>query len=77
MANTLEKLFPFSTLKTNAATICPVYKEFSAPIIAGQYVFSESTTPAVEIGTLSQGQKGLLPGFKFRRTARRMISRRV
>lgn len=65
MANTLEKLFPFSTLKTNAATICPVYKEFSAPIIAGQYVFSESTTPAVEIGTLSQGQKGVIAGIQI------------
>ena len=65
MADTIQKLFPFSTLPPGAVTIYPVYKEFSAPVVAGQYVFSEATTPAVEISTLAQGQRGVIAGIQI------------
>ena len=66
MADSVEKLFPFSTLPENAVKITPVYLEFSAPIVGGYYVFSEATTPAKDTEiSLPQGQKGVIAGIQI------------
>ena len=63
MANTLQNLFPFSTINPVRAQVYPVNVEFNAPIIGGEYVFDESTTPAKSFGTgLSQKQTGVIAG---------------
>lgn len=62
MALTLNSLFPFSTLPKNGVTIHPTMVEFEAPIIAGKYVFSRSTTPPKSFGKLMQDQAGLIAG---------------
>lgn len=62
MANTLQNLFPFSTISPARALIYPVSVTFSAPIIAGEYVFSEATTPAQVFGRLPQNQTGVIAG---------------
>ena len=62
MAQTLNSLFPFSTLPQKGVTVYPVAVEFEAPIIGGKYVFSEATTPAVEFGKLMQKQAGIIAG---------------
>lgn len=62
MANTLNSLFPFSTLPIKGATVYPVMVEFEAPIIAGKYVFSKQTTPAKDIEHLNQEQAGIIAG---------------
>lgn len=62
MANTLQNLFPLSRLNPDDCNIFPVYVKFSAPIVAGQYVFSPVTTPAQSFGHLSQPQAGIIAG---------------
>lgn len=62
MANTLQNLFPFSTIEPVNAEIYPKTVIFSAPIIAGEYVFSDTTTPPQELGTLPQGKTGIIAG---------------
>lgn len=62
MANTYQNLFPFSTIDHTKALVYPVSVEFSAPIIAGHYVFSENTTPMKEFGKLLQTQTGVVAG---------------
>ena len=62
MANTLQNLFPFSTIQPNNATVYPVSVTFSAPIIAGQYVFNDTTTPPQVFGRLPQDQTGVIAG---------------
>ena len=62
MANTLQNLFPFSTIAPSNATVYPVSLTFAAPIIAGEYVFDETTTPRQRIQTLSQNQTGIIAG---------------
>ena len=62
MANTLQNLFPFSTINYNRALIYPKTVEFSAPVIAGEYVFNDTTTPPQSFGTLPQNQTGIIAG---------------
>lgn len=62
MANTLQNLFPFSTIRPNGALIYPCSVEFDAPIVAGHYVFNETTTPPVRFGKLLQNQTGVIAG---------------
>ena len=60
MANTKYSLFPFSTISKNDFTVYPVSIEFKAPLVAGKYVFSASTTPAKVFGELLQGEHGFV-----------------
>lgn len=62
MANTLQSLFPFSTVSPHSTQVEPCSVEFSAPIQAGHYVFSKATTPAKQFGTLAQGKTGVIAG---------------
>lgn len=62
MSNTLQSLFPYTKNNAKDFTVYPCYVEFSAPLVAGKYVFSEATTPAVNFGKLLQGQKGIIAG---------------
>lgn len=62
MAATLQSLFPMTQNKGSEFDIHPCYVEFSAPVIAGKYIFSEATTPAVKFEKLNQGQTGIIAG---------------
>lgn len=62
MAATLQSLFPQIKPDMEGFTVFPCYAEFSAPVIAGKYVFSELTTPSVDFGKLLQGQTGIIAG---------------
>lgn len=62
MAFSLQSLFPFSTVSPESTQVYPRSVMFSAPIQAGEYVFSEATTPAQEFGTLTQGKTGVIAG---------------
>ena len=62
MANTLQNLFPFSTIRPAGALVYPCAVEFSAPIQAGFYVFDDTTTPPVKFGKLLQQQTGVIAG---------------
>lgn len=62
MANTLSSLFPHTCNNWKDFNIFPCYAEFSAPLIAGKYVFNERTTPPVEFEKLLQGQVGYIAG---------------
>ena len=63
MAATIQNLFPFTKNKYEDFTVYPCRLTFSAPIINGKYVFSESTTPAQEFGKLLQKQTGIIAGI--------------
>lgn len=65
MANTINKLFPFSTLDPSKVKICPKFVEFRAPIVGGKYIFSEATTPAQNFGELPQNQTGIIAGVQI------------
>lgn len=62
MANTLQSLFPFSTISPDRAHIYPVTVKYSAPIIGGEYVFNDTTTPPQIFGQLPQEQTGVIAG---------------
>lgn len=62
MSQTLNSLFPFSLLRAEKVDICPAVVVFEAPIVAGEYIFSEATTPAKVFGDLPQGQAGVIAG---------------
>ena len=62
MANTLQSLFPFSTVSPESTKVYPQFVEFSAPIQAGNYVFSKDTTPPHPFGVLEQGKMGVIAG---------------
>lgn len=62
MSQTLNSLFPFSLLRSEKVDICPAVVVFEAPIVAGEYIFSEATTPAKVFGDLPQGQAGVIAG---------------
>lgn len=62
MANTLNSLFPFSTVSPESTQVTPKAVEFSAPIEAGHYVFNKDTTPPKDIGILPQGKMGVIAG---------------
>lgn len=62
MANTLQNLFPFSTINPSRALVYPCAVEFSAPITAGHYVFKDENR--VSFGTtLLQEQTGVIAGI--------------
>lgn len=63
MANTLQSLFPFSTIPHDTTDIEPCAVEFSAPIVAGHYEFNETTTPSKRFGDLIQGKTGIIAGI--------------
>ena len=62
MANTLQNLFPFSTIRPNGAQVYPCAVEFSAPIVGGFYVFDKVATPPKWFNKISQGQTGVIAG---------------
>lgn len=62
MAATIQSLFPFTNNVAEDFTVYPCRLSFSAPIINGEYVFSEATTPAQKFGKLLQDQKGVIAG---------------
>lgn len=62
MAATIQSLFPLSKVDSKDFIVFPCFLEFSAPVIAGKYVFSESTTPAQKFGKLLQKQTGIIAG---------------
>lgn len=62
MAQTIQSLFPFTENRAEYFNIYPVYLKFSAPIVAGQYVFNETLTPSQVFGKLLQPQKGVIAG---------------
>lgn len=63
MAQTIQNLFPKTDNRAEDFTVYPCCLKFSAPIIAGKYVFSRQTTPPQEFGKLLQGQKGVIAGL--------------
>lgn len=63
MAATIQSLFPFSTIDPDKATIYPRLASFEAPVIGGEFVFNETTTPPVNFGKVLQGQKGVIAGL--------------
>lgn len=62
MAATIQSLFPQTDYPGKQFTVYPCNVEFSAGIVAGKYVFSQKTTPAVKFGELLQGQTGIIAG---------------
>lgn len=62
MAATIQSLFPQTDYPGKKFTVYPCNVEFSAGIVAGKYVFSQRTTPAVKFGRLLQGQTGVIAG---------------
>lgn len=63
MAATIQSLFPYSTIDPNKVTIYPRLASFEAPVIGGEFVFNETTTPPVNFGKVLQGQKGVIAGL--------------
>ncbi len=62
MANTLQNLFPFSTISPARAQVYPCAVEFIAPITAGHYVFKDENR--VSFGTkLLEKQTGVIAGI--------------
>ena len=62
MANTLQNLFPFSTISPARALVYPCAVGFSAPITAGHYVFKDDNR--VSFGTkLLEKQTGVIAGI--------------
>lgn len=62
MANTLQSLFPFSTISQKNVQVYPCTVEFSAPLVAGHYVFDDVNTPPQVFSDLSQEQTGVIAG---------------
>lgn len=63
MASTIQSLFPMTPNRAEDFTIYPCAVNFSAPIVAGKYVFSDATTPPQVFGKLLQMQKGIIAGI--------------
>lgn len=63
MAQTIQSLFPFTENRAEHFNVYPVYLKFSAPIVAGQYVFNDTLTPSQVFGKLLQPQKGIIAGI--------------
>lgn len=59
---TIQSLFPYTQNRAEDFTVVPCYCEFSAPVVAGKYVFDYTLTPPVEFEKLLQGQKGIIAG---------------
>jgi len=63
MAATIQSLFPYSTIDPHKVTIYPRLASFEAPVIGGEFVFNETTTPPVNFGKVLQGEKGVIAGL--------------
>lgn len=63
MAATIQSLFPRSLIDTHKVTIYPRLASFEAPVIGGEFVFNETTTPPVNFGKVLQGEKGVIAGL--------------
>lgn len=63
MAATIQNLFPMTENRAKDFTVYPCYLKFSAPIQAGKYVFSRTTTPPQVFGKLLQKQIGVIAGI--------------
>lgn len=62
MANTIQSLFPFTKNRAENFNVYPCYCQFSAPVVAGKYVFNSVLTPKVSFGKLLQPQIGIIAG---------------
>lgn len=62
MANTIQSLFPYTQNRSKHFNVYPCFATFAAPVIAGKYVFNETTTPPVVFGKLLQQQRGIIAG---------------
>ena len=62
MANTVQSLFPFSTIPLESTQVTPCTVEFYAPIIAGHFEFNNDTTPPQWFESLQQGKIGVIAG---------------
>lgn len=60
---TIQNLFPLTKNRAEDFTVYPCYLKFSAPVVNGKYVFSETTTPAKKFGKLLQKQTGIIAGI--------------
>ena len=63
MAATIQSLFPYSLIDPHKVTIYPRLASFEAPVIGGEFVFNETTTPPVNFGKVLQGEKGVIAGL--------------
>lgn len=63
MASTIQNLFPLTDNKAVDFMVYPCHVKFSAPVVAGKYVFSRSTTPPQVFGKLLQKQIGIIAGI--------------
>lgn len=63
MAATIQSLFPFTKINPDFVNVYPCLVSFEAPVIAGEFVFNETTTPPVNFGKILQGQKGVIAGL--------------
>lgn len=63
MAATIQSLFPYSIIDPAKVTIYPRLASFEAPVIGGEFVFNETTTPPVNFGKVLQGEKGVIAGL--------------
>lgn len=63
MAATIQSLFPYTQINPDLVNVYPCLASFEAPVIAGEFVFNETTTPPVNFGKLLQGQKGVIAGL--------------
>lgn len=61
MANTLQNLFPLSSVCPARALVYPCAVEFSAPITAGHYVFNDDTRKSFG-SKLLEKQTGVIAG---------------
>lgn len=60
---TIQNLFPLTKNRAEDFTVYPCYLKFSAPVVNGKYVFSETTTPAQKFGKLLQKETGIIAGI--------------
>lgn len=63
MAATIQSLFPYTKINPDFVNVYPCLASFEAPVIAGKFVFNETTTPPVNFGKILQGQKGVIAGL--------------
>lgn len=63
MAQTIQSLFPFTNNRAENFVVYPCSVKFSAPVRAGKYLFSRTTTPPAVFGKLLQGQVGIIAGI--------------
>ena len=60
--STIQNLFPETSNKYEDFTVKPCEVVFSAPVVAGRYVFNRNLTPPQNFGKLLQKQVGIIAG---------------